>query len=171
VRARNEDKMQDQNNTDREQFESFVTEGTRRVTEVKKDSNSKFLNSVTTPDPEVSPKAKRRRFSKAYKLRILDLWDKCSLPGEKATLLRREGLYSQSVSNWAKQRQSGKLKSNAKPINTNRFTPAEKQKLMRLELENEKLKRDLDRAEKIIDIQKKVAELLNPPTNPEENQI
>lgn len=61
------------------------------------------------------------------------------------------------------QLETGKLKSSAKPVNTSGFTQAEKQKLMRLELENEKLKRNLTHAEKIIDLQKKVAELLDLP--------
>ena len=153
--------MQDTNNTARAQLESFATEGTRRVTGVAKDSSSNFLNNP--PDPEVSPKPKRRRFSKAYKLRILDQWDKCSEPGEKAAILRREGLYSQCVSNWLEQRKIGKLNSSAKPVNTSAFTKAEKRKLMRLELENESLKANLTRAEKIIDLQKKIAELLDLP--------
>ena len=46
------------------------------------------------PDPEVPEKAQRRRFSIAYKLRILGEADHCSQPGEIGALLRREGLYS-----------------------------------------------------------------------------
>jgi transposase-like protein len=70
------------------------------------------LNYVTKnerPDPEVVPKAKRRRFSAEYKLRILREADACSEPGEIGSLLRREGLYSSHLSNWRRQRQSGTL--------------------------------------------------------------
>lgn len=131
------------------------------MTGVEKESIFKLSNNP--PDPEVSSKAKRRRFSKAYKLRILTQWKKCTQSGQKAALLRREGLYSKNVANWMNQLETGKLKSSAKPVNTSGFTQAEKQKLMRLELENEKLKRNLTHAEKIIDLQKKVAELLDLP--------
>ena len=46
------------------------------------------------PDPEVRAKARRRRYSAAYKKRILEEADRCSAPGEIGALLRREGLYS-----------------------------------------------------------------------------
>jgi len=152
--------MQDIHHTQHsQQPDSFATEGTRRVTGVAKESGSNALKH--TPNPEVSPNPQRRKFSKAYKLRILEQWDQCTQSGEKAALLRREGLYSQNIANWIKLRKNGKLKENTQPINTTAFSAAEKQKLMRLELENEKLKADLTRAEKILDIQKKVAELLN----------
>ena len=160
--------MQDNYSRHSDQMESFVTEGTLRVTGVEKDSISKF--SQSPPDPEVSSKTKRRQFSKAYKLHILDQWDKCTQSGQKAALLRREGLYTQTISNWLKQRKISKLKSSARPVNTSAFTKAEKQNLMRLELENEKLKKNLAHAEKIIDLQKKRAELLNLPPMPEDQK-
>jgi transposase len=47
-----------------------------------------------SPDPEVTPKASRRTFSAAEKLRILHKADACTQPGEIGALLRREGLYS-----------------------------------------------------------------------------
>jgi transposase len=56
------------------------------------------------PDPEVTPKAKRRRFNAEYKLRILAEVDGCTRPGEIGALLRREGLYSSHLSKWRKQR-------------------------------------------------------------------
>jgi len=46
------------------------------------------------PQTEVTPRAKRRRFSAQYKLRILEEADRCTRPGEIGALLRREGLYS-----------------------------------------------------------------------------
>ena len=42
-------------------------------------------------DPEVVPKAKRRRFTKTYKLRILKQADACTQPGQIGALLRSEG--------------------------------------------------------------------------------
>lgn len=161
--------MEDQKQSRSNLLGYFATEGTRRVTEVAKEHSSNAT--VTPPDPEVPAKPERRQFSKNYKLRILQQWDRCAQPGEKAALLRREGLYSQTVANWLKQRQKGNLKATSKPVNTSGFTPAEKQKLMRLELENEKLKSKLVHAERIIDLQKKIAELMNLPPISEDEKI
>ena len=61
------------------------------------------------PDPEVTPKAKRRRFSAEYKLRILAEVDDSTQPGEIGALLRREGLYSSHLSKWRKQREAEQL--------------------------------------------------------------
>ena len=61
------------------------------------------------PDPEVTPKAKRRRFSAEYKLRILAEADGCTQPGEIGALLRREGLYSSHLTTWRRQRDEGQL--------------------------------------------------------------
>jgi transposase len=52
------------------------------------------------PDPEVVPKAKRRKFSAEYKVRILEEADRCTERGEIGALLRREGLYSSHLSTW-----------------------------------------------------------------------
>ena len=59
------------------------------------------------PDPEVPEKARRRRFSAAYKLRILQAAEACTEPGEIGALLRREGLYSSHLSKWRRQREAG----------------------------------------------------------------
>ena len=59
------------------------------------------------PDPEVPAKARRRRYSAAYKRRILEKADQCSAPGEIGALLRREGLYSSLLSRWREQRKAG----------------------------------------------------------------
>ena len=52
------------------------------------------------PDPEVPARAKRRRFTARYKLRILEEADACRAPGEVGALLRREGLYSSQLTQW-----------------------------------------------------------------------
>jgi transposase len=49
-------------------------------------------SSTNIPDPEVVPKAKRRKFSAEYKRRILDEANSCTEPGQIGALLRREGL-------------------------------------------------------------------------------
>lgn len=113
------------------------------------------------PDPEVAPKAKRRRFSAKYKLRILTEADRCTEQGQIGALLRREGLYSSHLTTWRRQREQGVLgqKRGRKP-------DPQAAELRRLEQENERLRLRLARAEHIIDVQKKLAQLLG--TNPDE---
>src|SRR3989304_5252469 len=61
----------------------------------------------SSPDPEVPEQPKRRRFSAAYKARVLAEADACSERGQIGSLLRREGLYSSHLSAWRKQRDQG----------------------------------------------------------------
>src|SRR5712692_3500662 len=69
------------------------------------------VTAVERPDPEVPEKAKRRRFSAAYKLRIVREADACGQDGELGALLRREGLYSSHLATWRRQRDEGSLAS------------------------------------------------------------
>ena len=64
---------------------------------------------MLSPEVEVTPKALRRRFKAAYKLRILREAESCKASGEVGALLRREGLYSSSLTQWRKQRDRGEL--------------------------------------------------------------
>ena len=66
--------------------------------------------SARAPDPEVPATVQRRRFSAAYRLRILKAVDACKKPGEVGALLRREGLYSSLLTNWRRQREAGALR-------------------------------------------------------------
>jgi len=52
------------------------------------------------PDPDVVPKAQRRKYSAAYKLRILQDVEACTEPGQVGALLRQEGLYSSHLTRW-----------------------------------------------------------------------
>ena len=107
------------------------------------------------PEPQVVPKAERRRFNAEYKLRVLTEADKCSEHGQSGALLRREGLYSSQLATWRRQREQGKLgqKRGRKP-------DPQAAEIKRLQQENERLQTRLDRAEHIIDAQKKLAQLL-----------
>jgi transposase-like protein len=111
------------------------------------------------PDPEVAPKAKRRRFSAEYKLRILREAEACSRPGEIGALLRREGLYSSLLSDWRRQREAGALEG-LRPRKRGRKPAPEKQRVTELERENARLRHRLEQAEAIIDVQKKLARIL-----------
>ncbi|NLM14597.1 MAG: transposase [Clostridiaceae bacterium] len=112
-------------------------------------------------DPEVDSKARRRQFSAAYKRRILDEAEKGG-SGAVAGLLRREGLYSSHLTTWRKQRESGEL-AGLEPRRRGK-KPAPKNPLARevhrLELENRRLQKRLRQAEIIIDVQKKLCDVL-----------
>jgi len=126
---------------------------------MSKDTERKVQDS-----PEVSEKASRRRFTAEYKARILEEADRCTEPGQVGELLRREGLYSSHLTNWRRQRDAGlapkqrgrKPKSNKK----------EQQEMERLRRENKRLAERLRQAETIIDVQKKVCEMLGIPPAP-----
>ena len=108
------------------------------------------------PDPEVVVRARRRQFSAAYKLRILQEADGCQERGQIGALLRREGLYSSHLSTWRKQRAVGELTDKQRG---RKGDPAAAE-LKRLKRENERLRKELEKAELIIDVQKKLSQAL-----------
>jgi len=141
--------------------ETVSTELTRRVNGVE--TEKAVLNWVP-PDPEVSSKTSRRKFSRSYKMRILDQLDNCTKKGEKSAILRREGLYARTVLSWRRQRKEGKLAVESSAVL--KVSPKDakmNKRLNELELENERLKKKLDMANKIIDFQKKIAEIMEIP--------
>jgi transposase len=127
------------------------------------------LSATTTqPDPEVAEKPQRRRFTVEYKVRILREADACAEPGEIGALLRREGLYSSHLTEWRRQREQGALAALAPRKRGRRGAPPHPlaRRVSELERENTRLQRRLQQAEVIIEVQKKVAELLGIPLNP-----
>lgn len=98
-------------------------------------------------------RAPKRKFSNAYKLQILNALDACKTGEDRAALLRKEGLYYARISTWKKQFQNGKFVVNK--------TPKSVLLTQQLTREVESLKKKLSQAEAIIDIQKKVSELLS----------
>lgn len=120
----------------------------------------------TRPNPEVSQKAERRRFTIAYKLDILKQADACSGHGQLGALLRREGLFSSCLANWRLLRSQGRLGSPARKKRGTVSTTdksADSARLQHLEIENVRLTVRLKQAELILDIQKKVSEMLGIP--------
>ena len=111
------------------------------------------------PDTEVVEKAKRRQYTAEYKLRILHEVDACKGTGEIGALLRREGLYSSLISKWREQRNRGSLEGLAAHKRGPKVDP-QAVEFARLQRENERLRKRLERAELIIDVQKKVAQML-----------
>ncbi len=60
-------------------------------------------------DTGVSPTRTRRRFTAAFKLKILDAAEQCSKPGDLGALLRREGLYTSHLASWRAAAKRGEL--------------------------------------------------------------
>ena len=119
---------------------------------------------------EVIAKAKRRQHTAEYKLRILREIDECQGKGAIGALLRREGLYSSLVSKWREQHERGSL-TGLSGKQRGPKVAANAAELLRLQRENQRLQAQLERAELIIDVQKKVVQLagVNPlPQNEED---
>ena len=150
------------------------TEGARRATGVfPSTGRTEEPLLMSPPNPEVPVKKPRRRFTAQYKLRILEEADACTLPGQLGSLLRREGLYSSNLTTWRKQRDQGLLevlspkKRGRKPLARNPLA----QEVARLQRDNERLKKKLKKAEIIIDVQKKISQILGIPQDlPEEEE-
>jgi transposase len=111
------------------------------------------------PDPEVPERPTRRRFSGPYKAAILKELDQAVEPGAKGAIMRREGLYSSSVTEWRKQRAAGDSRALARPRGPQPADPlvAENE---RLRNKVEHLQVRLGRAEKVIAVQGNVSALL-----------
>jgi len=125
-------------------------------------------NGRPIPDPAVLEKPERRRFTAEYKLGILHEADRCTAPGQLGALLRREGLYSSLLSTWRRQRNEGTLvgltpKHRGRKANPDAPLIAENQRLKR---ETQRLAAKLRQAETIIEVQKKLSEILGIPLPP-----
>jgi len=125
-----------------------------------------------TQETEVVAMPKRRRFSAEEKLRILKEADACTKPGEQGALLRREGLYSSHLTEWRRARERGELdalaprKRGRKPAAVN---PLER-KVTELSRALEKAEARAKRAEALVELQKKISELLGIPLPKEDER-
>jgi transposase len=123
-------------------------------------------SSSTEHDPEVIPGNSEfgNRYNRAYKLKVLRESDACTKSGDLGLYLRRMGLTHASLTGFRKQRAAGTLDSpqpaGKKRAEKSQASPDQVRRLMDLERENRKLRRHLEQAEAIIEIQKKVSRLL-----------
>jgi len=118
--------------------------------------------SPTKVDPEVNAKPERRQFSAEYKRRILEEADACTEAGQIGALLRREGLYSSNLVHWRWHRAEGALKGLSPKKRGPKPDPlADENAALRRRIE--RLEADLKRAETIIEVQKKLSDLLGLP--------
>jgi transposase len=122
-------------------------------------------------DPEVKPTALRRRFGAKEKLRILEEVDACTEPGEIGALVRREGIYSSYLSRWRRARDRGQLDGlSAKKRGPKRTLDQElAEENATLRRENERLRARLEQAETIIEVQKKLSQMLGLETPAQES--
>jgi len=125
-------------------------------------------NGRPVPDPGVPERPVRRRFTAEYKLQILDEVDRATESGQIGALLRREGLYSSHLANWRKLRSEGMLAGLEPKRRGPKTSPdaplvAENERLQR---DNRRLTAKLRQAETIIEVQKKLSELLGIPLPP-----
>jgi transposase len=125
--------------------------------------------SSTFVSTEVPQKAKRRGYSPEYKRRILSELEHCTARGEIGALLRREGLYSSLIAAWRTASGKGALAGLSKKRGPSKKDSAEAKELRALKRENDRLRTKLRRAEAIIDVQKKVSEILGVDLNPSES--
>ena len=131
-----------------------------------------FVAVPASASPELSDRPRRRTFTAQDKLRILAETDRAADTGGIGAVLRREGLYSSTLTDWRRQRNAGAFsalapgKRGPKTAEPNPLAA----ELALVQRDNSRLQRRLTRAEAIIDLQKKVAELLGIPLAPSDGE-
>jgi transposase-like protein len=113
-------------------------------------------------EPDQISKASRRRYTREEKLRILRLAEACKERGQLGALLRREGIYFSTLRQFRLQRENGRLEPGHERDKqaARAELAADKKRIADLETQNRQLKRQLEQAELIIDVQKKLSQLL-----------
>ncbi|MGD9030596.1 MAG: transposase [Anaerolineae bacterium] len=131
--------------------------------------NREDAGQTERPDSEV--KTPYRRFSAKEKLRILEEADACTEPGEIGALVRREGIYSSYLSRWRRARDRGQLDGlSGKKRGPKRAVDQElAEENAALRRENERLRGRLKQAETIIEVQKKLSQMLGLETPAQES--
>jgi len=128
--------------------------------DLSKDANHRALRArsksgAKLPKTEVGEKAKRRRWSPQEKKRILDALDSAG-PGKGNAILRREGVYSSQIHQWRLEEDEGSLVAKKRGPKPN---PAA-QEVKKLKAQLAKAEKKLAQANALLDLQKKVAEIL-----------
>ncbi len=134
---------------------------------------SKQLTALNpAPEVEVLAKAARRQFSQEYKRKILKEADACRRPGEIGALLRREGLYSSHLSSWRAARDRGELGGSGTRKRGPQPQPEhpDTKRVKALERENQRLRARAERAEGLVELQKKVAALFETEATPTDEE-
>ena len=120
------------------------------------------------PEIEVTAKATRRQFTLEYKRKIVREADRCKTLGSVGALLRREGLYSSHLTVWRAARDRGALAGAAKKRGpAARVADPRDKRIADLERESTRWRKRAERAEALVEVQKKVAALLGTPLDGE----
>ncbi len=123
---------------------------------------------LAAPEVEVVAKATRRRFTVEYKRKIVREADGCKTPGAVGSLLRREGLYSSNLTAWRAARDRGELAGVPKKRGPMpQVADPRDKKIAELERETGRWRKRAERAEALVEVQKKVAALLGTPLEAE----
>ena len=136
----------------------LITGRRKGFSESMKENGSNGTGALA-PDPELAARAARRRFTAAYKLRIVQEADACSEPGEVGALLRREGLYSSHLTKWRKQREDGALRELGRPRGRKPGDRRDRE-IAELRVRAERAEGELEKARSVIRIQGNVYALL-----------
>ncbi len=131
----------------------------RAVGEVRGGAGGAAGEGGVPPGPELVERARRRRFSAQYKLRIVREADACTRPGEVGALLRREGLYSSILTEWRRARDAGALEALGRPRGRPRVDPREAE-MAALRRRAERAEAELEKARRVIEVQGNVSALL-----------
>lgn len=120
-------------------------------------------------DVQVAAKPRRRTYTAEYKRRILKEADACATPGAVGALLRREGLYSSHLAVWRRARRRGELAALAPKRRGRKPTPVDPRdrKIAELERQLVQMTGRAERAEALVELQKKLAALLGRPLESE----
>ena len=120
---------------------------------------------VVAEDVQVAAKPRRRTYTAEYKRRILKEADACATPGAVGALLRREGLYSSHLVVWRRARGRGELAALAAKRRGRKQTPVDlrDRKIAELERQLVQMTGRAERAEALVELQKKLAVLLGRP--------
>ena len=139
-----------------------ILEGARRASEG-------MPRAAAPPDPEVVAIARRRRYSAGEKRALLAEADRCKAAGTLGAFLRSKRIYSSMLSSWRKQLEATDRMALAPKKRGPKPDPSARQ-IEQLNRENARLRRKLERAEIIIDAQKKLCVALGLPTADEPNE-
>lgn len=139
-----------------------ILEGARRASEGTP-------RAAAPPDPEVVAIARRRRYSAGEKRALLAEADRCKAAGTLGAFLRSKRVYSSMLSSWRKQLEAADRMALAPKKRGPKPDPSARQ-IEQLNRENARLRRKLERAEIIIDAQKKLCVALGLPTADEPNE-
>ena len=116
-------------------------------------------NGTARPDPEVLEKARRRRFTAEYKASVLREYE-ATPKGERGALLRREGLYSSHISKWQEDRNAAQRQALEPRKRGPKPKPQPDPEVVALRKQVARLEHQLQRAQKVIEVQKKISEIL-----------